>query len=139
MRTFFYIITKDKQIFEIENIGDRFASSFDQWQKGGLIIFPSLGMGISGNDVSKILLPEQYDNYIDTSQPKMYIKNGAWYDIKDRTKAVRIEKWRQNETDEKKRLMLENNNHNVNQEQIKGWIAKYRPKFLEKSKPFIAK
>lgn len=130
MKTYFYIIHRDGQIFEIENIGDRFVSALNQWQKGGLVVFPTLGIGINTTDITKILNAEQYDAFIDSSQPKMFIKNGAWYDMKERTKPIRYEKWRELELEEKRKLQIGSGEKKATQEEIDGWLKKYRPDIL---------
>lgn len=99
MHKFFYIIQRDGQIHEIGFTQERFEESLKQWQKGGLIIFPKLGVGINAVDITNILSADKYQNYVDTHQPKFYIKNGGWYHISDRSRAVRYEKWRQDELD----------------------------------------
>ena len=131
MKTFFYIINRDGQIFEIENIGNRFSSSMDLWGKGSLIAFPTLGMVINASDVSKILNEEQYQNYIDSSQPKLFIKNGAWFDIKERSKPIRYEKWRELELEEKRKLQLGYPENKPTKEQLNSWIEKYRPESVK--------
>lgn len=131
MKNYFYIIQRNGMIMEIENIGDRFVSSLEQWQKGGLIIFPTLGAGINAVDISNIFNQEQYQNYVDSVQPKLYIKNGAWYDMKDRTKPIRYEKWRQLELDSKKVEQIEEPRKSG--VEIKRLFDKYRPEFMKNS------
>lgn len=127
-REFFYITTRDGQIFEIENQGTRLQDCLELWQKGGLIILPNLGININGVDISKILNEDQYQNFIDSAQPKQFIKNGAWFDLKERSKPIRYEKWRELELEEKRKLLLENpENKKASQEEIDGWLKKYRP------------
>jgi hypothetical protein len=131
MKTYFYIITRDGNIFEIENIGDRFAQAINQWQNSGLIVFATLGIALNSVDISKILNEEQYQNFIDSSQPKLFIKNGAWYDIKERSKPIRYEKWRELELEEKRKLQLGSPENKPTKEQIKGWLEKYRPESVK--------
>jgi len=95
-KTFFYIIQRDGMIFEIESINNRFQVAMDQWQKGGLIIFPTLGAGINSVDIKNIFDTRQYENYLSTVKPKQYIKNGTWYDGKT-NEILRHEKWRTDE------------------------------------------
>lgn len=135
MKTFFYIIQRDGQIFEVEFTEERFASSFEQWQKGGLIIFPFLGAGINAMDVSKILSSDQYQNYIDSALPRLFIKGGVWYDIKER-KPVRYEKWKQQELDQKRQVLLPSPEKKGKEKKID--ISKFRPDFM-KEKDRIAK
>ena len=94
MKTFFYIICRDKRIFEIENTGNRLESSFEMWQKKGLIIFPTLGIAINSADVSQITNEENYKAYIDQVNPDNYVKHGAWYNKDNKYKPYRYEKWR---------------------------------------------
>ena len=138
MKTYFYIIQRDGQIFEIENIGERYTSSMQQWQKGGLIVFPTLGIGINAVDISKIVSEEQYQNYIDSAQPKQFIKNGTWYDIKERSKPIRYEKWREIEIEEKRKMSLNPPaEKEYTSEEYKALFEKYRPEFMRKSKEMI--
>lgn len=137
MKTFFYIIHRDGQIFEIENTGERFTTALKQWQNGGLVVFPTLGVGINTSDITKILNTEQYDSFIDSSQPKMFIKNGTWFDIKERSKPVRYEKWRELELEENKKLTLTDGQKEATQEQVDGWIKKYRPAFMNNVEKLI--
>lgn len=132
MRNYFYIIHRDGQIFEIENTGNRFISSLEQLRQGGLVVFPTLGMAINTADITKILNDEQYNAFIDSSQPKIFIKNGAWYDSKDRSKPIRYEKWREQELEEKRRLALTDATRVPSQEEVNGWMKKYRPESIIK-------
>lgn len=103
MKTYFYIIQRNGQIFEVEHSQDRFKGTLEQWQKGGLIVFPTIGVAVNSVDITNILNTEQYENFIDSSQPKLFIRNGTWYDIKER-KPVRHEKWKQEEVDSRLKL-----------------------------------
>lgn len=131
MKTYFYMIERDGQIYEIEDIGTRFKDCLELWQKGGLIIFPSLGINVNGVDVKKILDMDQYDNFIDSSQPKQFIKNGTWFDIKERSKPIRHEKWRQQELDSKRRLQISGPENEVSKEQMREWLDKYTPECVK--------
>lgn len=134
MKTFFYIIQRNGMIHEIENIGNRFVSALEQWQKGGLIIFPNLGSGINSVDITNILNNENYDSFISSVQPKQFIKNGTWYDIKDKSIPIRYEKWRELELEEKKKLMLKEPQKELTSEESKALFNKYRPEFMKKVK-----
>lgn len=94
MEKYFYIIHMDGQISELENTGNRFTSTLESWTNGGIIMLPKLGIGLNSSDIRKILNADKYQSWIDSSQPRMYILDGAWYDIKDRSKPVRYEKWK---------------------------------------------
>lgn len=134
MNKYFYIINRDGQITEIEFTEERYTSILSQWQKGGLIVLPNLGLALNSVDISKILNEEQYQSFIDSVQPKQFIKNGAWYDIKERTKPVRYEKWRELEIEEKKKLLLVSPETTpTQQEEISGWLKKYRPDCIKLS------
>jgi len=135
MKTYFYIIERDGQIYEVPFTEERFISAMEQWQKGGLIIFPFLGAGINAMDVKKILNADQYNNYIDSAYPRFYIKDGVWYDIKER-KPVRYEKWKQQELDQKRQALLPSPEKKGKEKKID--ISKFRPDFM-KEKDRIAK
>ena len=120
-------------IHEIENVGDRFSSSLQQWQKGGLIIFPSLGMGINAVDITNILNEEKYQNFIDSSLPSLFIKEGTWYNIKERKTPVRYEKWRELELAEKRKVLLPVEKDDISQEKVNFLLKKYKPDFLKQS------
>lgn len=138
MKQFFYITTRDGQIFEIENTGTRFQDCLELWQKGGLIILPSLGININGVDISKILNDEQYDNFVDSSQPKLFIKNGAWYDIKERSKVIRYEKWRELELEEKRKLKITGNTEKImSGEEISNWFKNNKPEVIKEYENII--
>lgn len=142
MKTFFYIIHRDGQIFEIENTGNRFVSALEQWQKGGLVVFPVLGIGLNTSDITKILNAEQYNAFIDSSHPKMFIKNGAWYENKNRDRPVRYEKWRHEELEAKRNMFIgigEYQGPKATQEEINGWLKKYRPEFMKERDRLISK
>jgi len=102
-KNYFYIIQRDRQIFEIQYTQKRFEESCKQWQVGGLIAFATLGVMINGIDIVKILNADQYQNYIDSVQPKMYICDGTWYDTKEKS-VIRYEVWKQKEIDEQKQI-----------------------------------
>lgn len=135
-KTFFYIIQRDGLIFEIEFTPERFSSSFEQWQKGGLLVFPSLGAGINAADIKNILNAEQYENYISSVKPKEYIKNGTWRDGKEHG-VVRHEPWKQIEVDKEeeernKYLLPETEGERENRVMTTAELfKKYRPKFMD--------
>jgi spermidine/putrescine-binding protein len=104
MDKYFYIITRDGQIFEIENIENRFIGAMERWQNSGIVVFSTLGIALNTADISKILNQDQYEVFVDSAQPKMFIRNGAWYTSSDRSKPIRYEKWKQLELDSRKKL-----------------------------------
>jgi len=123
---------RDGQILEIENMGDRLNSSMEQWQKGGLIIFPILGIALNSVDVSKIMNEDQYENYVDTVKPRMFIKNGGWYSIKNPREVIRYEKWRELEIEAERKLYLEEDTTEIPVEEKQKMFDKYIRPALEK-------
>lgn len=96
---FFYIVMRDGHIFEIPYTPERIKSAFETWQKKGILLFKDKQAGINGADVTKIIGEDEYENYIDSTKPKLFVRNGIW---RDRGGIVRIEPWRQKEIDAKK-------------------------------------
>lgn len=127
---YFYIITFDGQIFEIKHTDEKLASSLRAWQNGELLVLKELGGGIHASSISKILNEELYDSYTYSSSPKLFIKDGVWYDGKER-KFVRYEKWKQNELDSIKKLG-EQQYEKIDKEKVKDLYKKYRPDFMVK-------
>lgn len=103
---YFYIITRDGQIFEIDYTEQRIAMAVQTMRDKGLFTIKDGGMVINGVDISKVLNDDNYDNYISTVKPTEYIKNGSWYDGKER-KFLRNEKWKQEKIDNEKVKMIE--------------------------------
>lgn len=103
MKNYFYIIQRNKHIVEVEYTEERFKSCLEQWQKGGIIIFPFLGTGINCVDVVNIFSAEQYEDFIFSANPKQYIKDGTWYDGKE-NRIIRNSKWKQEEIDKREKL-----------------------------------
>ena len=94
---YFYIIQRNGLIHEVENIDDRFMKVIDELAKGGIIVIRKKGHDepcvVNSVDVSNVLNAKDYNTYIDTVNPKRYIKNGTWYDSKER-KVLRHEDWK---------------------------------------------
>ena len=103
---YFYIITRDGQIFEVEYTEQRIAMAVQTMRDKGLFTIKDGGMVINGADISKVLNDENYSNYISTVKPREYIKNGSWYDGKEH-KLLRNEKWKQEKSDNEKVKMIE--------------------------------
>lgn len=103
---YFYIITRDGQIFEVEYTEQRIAMAVQTMRDKGLFTIKDGGMVINGADISKVLNDENYSNYISTVKPREYIKNGSWYDGKEH-KLLRNEKWKQEKIDNEKVKMIE--------------------------------
>ena len=53
---------------------------------------------LNGVDISKVLIDEQYDNYVSNTSPKEFIKEGIWRDGKEK-KIIRYAKWKQEQLD----------------------------------------
>jgi len=102
---YFYIITRDGQIFEIDYTEQRIAMAVQTMRDKGLFTIKDGGMVINGADISKVLNDENYENYISTVKPREYIRNGSWYDGKE-NKILRHEKWKQDRIDSMKHVAL---------------------------------
>src|SRR3990167_9978702 len=111
---YFYIITFDSQIFELKYTEQKLNSAVESWKNGGLLVFQELGGGIHANSISKILSEELYDSYTFSVKPKLYIKDGTWYDGHER-KFVRREKWKQDQLDSN--MKIEQNTETVSEEE----------------------
>lgn len=107
MKTFFYIIERDKTVHEIENKNNWYEESMKSWANGGLVAFPTFGFCINSVDISKILNQEKYQEFLDQTNPKVFIKNGCWYHAEDKFKPFKYEKWRQDEIDEGRKQLPE--------------------------------
>lgn len=124
---YFYIITFDGQIFEIAHTEEKLNSSIKAWQNGELLVLKELGGGIHANSISKILNEDLYESYTFSVKPKLYIKQGIWYDGKER-RQVRNEKWVQDEIDNK--LAIEQSSiEKIDHEKVRALFKKYRPDF----------
>ena len=133
MKTYFYIIERDGQIHEIEFTQVRFTESMKQWQAGGLIAFPFLGMMLNSADIVKILSMDQYQNFIDSARPKMFIKNGTWYESREPNTPVRHEPWKEALIEEQKKLALSAPEVKpLSKPEITKLFRKYRPEFMKK-------
>lgn len=113
-KQYFYIITFDGEIFEITYTEDKLNSAVKSWQDGGILFLKEVGGGIHANSISKILNEELYDSYTYNVKPKLFIKDGTWYDGQER-KMVRREKWKQEELDS--RIRIEENTGSVSEEE----------------------
>lgn len=133
-RDYFYIITRDGQIFEIENLNTRMNDCLDLWKKGGLIMFPALGLNINCVDITKILNLEQYLNYVDSVQPKTFIENGSWYEIKNRFTPIRHESWKEElieKIDAENKKLIETSKLEKIDKKV---LEKFKPDFLKNEK-----
>ena len=84
---YFYIITRDKNIHELEYIEDKYKAALNAWNDGKIIFAKSksdeVPYGINSADVTQILPEEKYSQWIKSSRPKKYLMNGSWYDGRD--------------------------------------------------------
>lgn len=76
------------------------------WSEKGIAALKDCGVVLNGSDISKVLDENQYKNYVLTVRPREYIRNGTWYDGRDRG-FLRHEPWKQAEVDEKEQLTAE--------------------------------
>lgn len=90
---YFYLICYDNQIIEIQYTDERFKHYMQSKMDGKTIHVKGRPLVIEAGSISKIIGEEEYQNYIDTARPKMYIKDGTWYDIKEH-RPVRHESWK---------------------------------------------
>lgn len=138
--TYFYIITFDGQIFEIRYTEEKINSAVRAWQEGAILLLGELGGGIHGNSISKVLNEENYDSYTHSVKPKLFIKNGTWYDGRERG-IIRYEKWKQDEIDNKLKLFeaRETKEELLPPGKINELLEKYKPDFLTKTKELSEK
>lgn len=130
---YFYIVTFDGQIFEILYSKEKFDASLGAWQKGGLLLLKELGGGIHASSISKILDEDLYESYIFSVKPTLFIKDGSWYDGKER-RLVRHENWKQKELDKVKKLEAPIYKEKTDEEieATKKLLEKMKPDFLRK-------
>lgn len=97
---FFYVITRDGQIFEIGLTQERMHSAITAQTNKGLFSVPTLGIySLNGVDISKILNESQYRNHLATAKPAEYVQNGVWYN--KRHEFLRHEPWKKLEIEKK--------------------------------------
>lgn len=125
-KEFFYIITRDGQIFELIKTDAKLASAFGAMKDRAIASFSEEGVVVNGVDISKILNAEQYESYISSVRPTQYIRNGTWFDIKNH-EFVRREKWRQEEMDAKALPSKDTPSRPANAE----YVAKIRKELME--------
>lgn len=99
---YFYIITRDNSIYEIPYSEENYTKTLTQWQQGGLLFVKSKNtsapVGVNSVDIKTILGEDDYDGWTRTADVKQYVRNGTWYDTRER-KFLRNEKWKQEEVD----------------------------------------
>lgn len=99
---FFYIITRDKQIFELQYTPERLAGAIASMRDKGLLMIQGQGIVLNGVDISKVLDGAQYENFLATTKPTLYIKGGVWYNkVHD---AMRYEPWKKKEMESIKKI-----------------------------------
>lgn len=102
-RKYFYLIKRSGGIREIPYTEERFNKAFQAFTQKGIFVPKGFGSGINMVDVEEICNQEQYDTHIKTACPKLYIRDGTWYDSKER-RIVSHEPWKQKEIDEQLKL-----------------------------------
>lgn len=104
---YFYIICRDGQMFEVPFSEQNYKGATQELLQKGLMAIKPVGAEIpviiNSVDVSKILDEQNYEDYIFSSKPQLYIMDGVWRDGKER-KVVRYEKWKQKEIDGRQKL-----------------------------------
>ncbi len=103
----FYIIQRSGTITEVPYSEQNYKTTYEQWLNGGRLIVKPRGhenpIGINAVDITNIFDEEAYDSYVKQVQPKLYIKNGVWFDGKYRTE-VFVEKYIERQRREQKTL-----------------------------------
>lgn len=99
---YFYIITRDKQIFEIPYTTERISAAVKSMRDKGLFTIEGMGIVLNGVDVSKVLNEEQYKNYLATVRPAEHVAHGVWYNR--RGEFIRFEAWKQELRDKQKKI-----------------------------------
>ena len=111
---FFYIIDKERQIFEIPYTEERIKVAMKALDESKSFTYKHYG-AIIGMFGAKILNAEHYESYIFSMKPKMFIKNGYWYD-QIGMKPIRIEAWRKAEI--KKTKLIEKPKETMSEEDM---------------------
>ncbi len=127
-KKFFYIITRDGQIFEIKYDENVLMATAKTMQDKGLITLKEYGVILNGVDISKVLSADQYDNYLSSVKPKEYIKNGVWRDGKEHG-VIRYASWKEEELKgmETERIAPVRTDTRM----VKGLLQKYKPEFVK--------
>ena len=104
---YFYIICRDGQMFEMPFTEENYQTTAQEIINKGLMAIKPKGhtnhVILNSVDVIKILDESNYDNYVDSVRPNLYIKNGVWRDGKER-QIVKYENWKQKQIDDRERL-----------------------------------
>lgn len=137
---YFYIIQRDNTIHEIDYTSEKYSKICNDWSMGGLFFVTSKNngekKGINSVDVKNILAEEDYDSWVESSKPNLYIKDGTWRDSKER-KVVRYEKWKQQEIDSRQKLSSGDNEELTTKEKEAVLIAIPRVRKMLEEKGII--
>lgn len=126
---FFYVVTRDGQVFEMRYDANLLLTIAKTMTNKGLITLKDYGLILNGVDISKVMNEDQYQSYIKTVNPKQYIKNGTWYDSKENG-VIRHEKWKQLEIDKIK--ALESTKEDVDDPEMRKRVSEMLRKNVEK-------
>lgn len=129
---YFYVIDRDKQIFEIKYTQERIAAAVSAMRDKGLFTVEGLGIVLNGVDITKVLNEDQYSNYLSTVKPSEYILNGSWF--KKNGDFVRYEPWKKAVKDKEKMMIESPKEAELTPESIERATAIGRA-FLEKIRP----
>lgn len=93
---YFYIIKRNGVIYEMAYTPEGYQAAVSEHIKGGILIIKPVGyeqpQSTNAKDIVDIVDEQGYDTYIQTARPKIYLRNGVWYDSKEH-KEVRVEPW----------------------------------------------
>jgi len=85
----FYIITRSGGIFEVPFTQENYDATLRMWKENQRLLIKPLGhevaIGINGADITHILNEKSYESFVRTTNIRLYIKNGVWFDSKERT------------------------------------------------------
>ena len=102
---FFYIIQFDGCILELKYTESMYKNAMNALHRGGVaVLMDNNGepMTFNAGAIAKILTENQYESYIDSVQPRAYIRAGEWRDNKGRI--IRYEPWRKKQIEETKKI-----------------------------------
>jgi hypothetical protein len=104
MKPYYYVITFDGHIFEIEYSPESLKAAIEEWRKGGILVIKNKG-GIHASSIAKILSADEYENWYQSTKPKEYILNGTWRDGKEHG-VIRHEDWKEAQLKAKEDLKI---------------------------------
>lgn len=131
-RKYFYILCRDGQILEVLNKKETFDAVLNAMLDKGVVALKDYGTILNGVDISRVLNADQYDNWVYSTNPREYLKDGVWRDGKEK-KVIRYEPWKQKEIDERKKLN-ESEERELSAEETKKLLEKYKPDFMKEAK-----